>query len=72
MSACSFAPYLSSSRVKSGCDSADKVGLLDIQGKVNGKNGAYEPVAFFDVHTSKYSAQAKSLVENITKWCTKP
>jgi hypothetical protein len=53
--------FLSSSRVKGGCVSADKVGLLDTQGKVNGKDGAYELVAFFDVHTSSTSGQAKSL-----------
>jgi hypothetical protein len=42
-------------RIHGGCVSADKIGLVDIQGKVNGKAGAYEPVAFFDVHTSKTS-----------------
>jgi len=59
-------------RVKGGCVSADKVGLLDIQGKVNGKDGAYEPVAFFDIHTGNTSEQARSLVEDITNWGTKP
>jgi hypothetical protein len=61
---------LTFSRIKGGCVGADKVGLQDIQGKLNGKAGAYEPVAFFDVHTSSTSGQAKSLVEDIDNWGT--
>jgi hypothetical protein len=69
MSICSLLDIF---RVKRGCISADTVGLKDIQGKINGNDGAFEPIAFFDVHTSSTSQQAKDLVDDINNWGTEP
>lgn len=68
----------SDARIKGGCDSASVVGLQDCQGYV--KAGAYEPIAFIDVHTSwnaqtgqfGYSQQAQDLVATIVAWGTSP
>jgi len=65
-------------RIKGGCDSANIVGLQDCQGYV--RAGAYEPIAFIDVHTSwnpqtgkfGYSQQAQDLVSTIVAWGTSP
>lgn len=67
--------YLSS-RILGGCTSAAIVGLRDAQGFVQA--GAFEPMAFFDIHTSYnpqtkkfgYSQQAEDLVTDITNWGT--
>ncbi|KAH9980507.1 hypothetical protein BJV74DRAFT_104255 [Russula compacta] len=59
-------------RILGGCRSANTVGLRDVQGKVDGTAGVYEPIAFFDVHTSTSSEQAQSLVDDITAWGTLP
>ncbi|KIL67263.1 hypothetical protein M378DRAFT_197126 [Amanita muscaria Koide BX008] len=65
-------------RISGGCTSASVVGLQDCQGFV--KAGAFEPVAFFDIHTAwnpqkkefGHSQQAVDLVTDITHWGTQP
>jgi hypothetical protein len=66
--------FLSFSRILGGCKSAQAVGLIDVQGKVNGAAGAFEPITFFDIHTTQppSSPHAHELVEVITEWGTKP
>ena len=49
------------------------MGLTDAQGKVNGGASVYEPIIFFDVHTSTPpSTHAEQLFEVITDWGTEP
>jgi len=59
-------------RVLGGCNSAKAVGLIDVQGKVDGTTGAFEPVTFFDIHTTQphSSPHATDLVDVITAWGT--
>ncbi|KAM6495395.1 hypothetical protein JOM56_008101 [Amanita muscaria] len=65
-------------RIHGGCTSASIVGLRDCQGFVQA--GAFEPVAFFDIHTSwnpqtgsfGHSQQAVDLVTEITNWGNLP
>jgi len=60
-------------RILGGCQSASLVGLTDAQGKVNGEANVYEPIVFFDVHTSTPpSTHAEQLVQVITEWGTDP
>lgn len=62
------------SRIVTGCDAANILGLKDCQGYI--KTGNPEPIRFVDVHTSwneqthKYghSEQATELVDTITAW----
>ena len=69
--------YLSS-RILGGCTSENIVGLQDAQGFVQA--GVFEPIAFFDIHTSwnsqtkhfGHSEQAQSLMDDITNWGTSP
>ena len=59
-------------RILGGCRSANTILLTDVQGKVDGTPGVYEPIAFFDIHTATSSEQAQSLVDDITAWGTGP
>ncbi|KAH9954108.1 hypothetical protein BC827DRAFT_729124 [Russula dissimulans] len=60
-------------QILAACNIANRVNLIDVQGKVNGAAGVGEPLAFFDINlASSHSEQAVVLVEVITAWGTDP
>ncbi|KAK2467690.1 hypothetical protein APHAL10511_000284 [Amanita phalloides] len=58
--------------IMAACEIARDLPLNDVQGKVNGRAGVSEPIAFFDINIGGGGGQGAALVDEMIKWGNQP